>query len=349
MFIRDAWYIAAWAHEVGEAPLARTILGEQLVLYRDRTGKAGALEDRCCHRGTPLRFGTVVEGGLQCGYHGMVFDCSGGCVSIPGQARIPPRAKVRSFPLVEKDEFLWIWMGDPEKADTARIIDYPFHNDYKKWPHRHEVYHVKSSYKLMVDNLMDMTHLAYVHKSTIGGSKASTHVEAKTKVTPKETGLHYIRWMLDSPPPPTYTKAVAFVGNVDRWQEFEFLAPSNIVQWSGALDARRNAQEDRDQDGGFSLRLFHGLTPETESTCFYFWSTCNGYRQDDPQATQQLFDEISMAFKEDKVIVEAQQAMLDATGEERLVDIHSDTARVHMRRTLERMQKAEEQAEGQAG
>ena len=148
---------------------------------------------------------------------------------------------------------------------------------------------------------------------------------------------------MDSPPPPTYSKAVSFKGHVDRWQEFEFLAPSNIVQWSGALDVGRNALENRDQDGGFSLRLFHGLTPETETSCFYFWSTCNGYRQDDPQATEQLFEEISRAFKEDKVIVEAQQAMLDATGEDRLVDIFSDTARVHMRRTLERMQNEQSQ------
>lgn len=342
MFIRNAWYIAAWADEIGTAPLARTILGDQIVLYRDKTGQVGALEDRCCHRGTPLRFGEVVDGGLQCGYHGLVFDCSGSCVSIPGQTRIPPKAKVRSYPIVEKDEFLWIWMGEPEQADTTKIIDYPFHNDHRKWPHKHTVYRIKAGYKLMVDNLMDMTHLAYVHKSTIGGANAKIHVNAQMKVTPKDTGLHYLRWMLECDPPPTYQKAVPFKGKVDRWQEFEFIAPSSIVQWSGALDVGRDAQGNRDQDGGFSLRLFHGLTPETESTCLYFWSTCNGYRQDEPEATEQLFEEIAFAFKEDKQIVEAQQDMLNATGEGRLVDIVSDAARVHMRRTLDRLQQTEE-------
>ncbi|TAM07205.1 MAG: aromatic ring-hydroxylating dioxygenase subunit alpha, partial [Pusillimonas sp.] len=314
-----------------------------IVLYRDKTtSKVAALQDRCCHRGTPLRFGQVVDGGLECGYHGLVFDCSGTCIRIPGQVKVPSKAKVRAFPLVEKDEFLWIWMGDPEKADESQIIDYPFHNDYKKWPHKHEVYHVKAHYMLVVDNLMDMTHLAYVHKSTIGGSNPKALVEAKTNVTPNDRGLHYIRWMLDCPPPPTYKRAAPTLGErVDRWQEFEYVAPGNIIQWSGALNVGMEATKNRDQPGGFSLRLFHGVTPETDKTCFYFWSTANGYRQDDPKATEGLFAEIGYAFNEDKVIIEGQQAMLDETGETGLVDIVSDAARVHMRRTVNRMIAAE--------
>ena len=337
MFIKNAWYIAAWAHQITTKPLARTICNEALVLYRDSAnGKVGALEDRCCHRGTPLSMGEVVEDGLQCGYHGLVFDYSGTCVRLPGQDKIPPKARVRSFPIVEKDEFIWIWMGEAAKADVSKIIDYPIHNDYKKWPHKHAMYHIKGGYMLMVDNLMDLTHLGFVHKNTIGGN-ARAHVDAKMKVTPTETGLHYIRWLLDSMPPPTYVKAVGFEGKVDRWQEFEYIAPGNIVQWSGALAVGQGAQEKREQDGGFQLRLFHGLTPETDTTCFYFWSTANGYRQDDPQATEILYSEIDRAFLEDKVFVEGQQAILSATGEDRLVDIVSDAARVHMRRTVNRL------------
>jgi phenylpropionate dioxygenase-like ring-hydroxylating dioxygenase large terminal subunit len=342
MLIKNAWYIAAWGHEVGEQLLARTICNEEIVLFRDReTGKAAALIDRCCHRGTPLRFGEVVGAGVQCGYHGMVFDCSGTCVAIPGQKTIPAQAKVRAFPLVEKDEFLWIWPGDPEKADPTLIIDYPWHNDYAKWPHKHATYHIKANYMLMVDNLMDLTHLGYVHKTTIGGNP-KVHVDAQMTVTPKETGLHFMRWMLESSPPPSYTKAVQFQGEkVDRWQEFEYFAPGNIVQWSGALDVGRGAQDNREQEGGFQLRLFHGLTPETDDTCFYFWSTGNGYKQDDPQATEALFGEIDRAFKEDKAIVEGQHAMLAKTGDQNLVDIVSDRARVHMRRTVKRLLDAE--------
>lgn len=339
MFIRNTWYIAAWGHEVKDAPLARTICNEEVVLFRDRTtGTVGVLEDRCCHRGTPLRLGEVTDQGLQCGYHGLVFNCAGTCVNIPGQERIPQKAKVRAYPVVEKDEFVWIWIGDPEKADASKILDYPYHNDHAKWPHKHGMYHVKANYMLLVDNLMDLTHLGFVHKSTIGGN-AKVHIDARMTVTPKDDGLHFIRWMQDCPPPPSYSKAVTFKGNVDRWQEFEYVAPGSILQWSGALDVGRDAVSNREQDGGFSLRLFHGLTPETENTCFYFWSTANGYRQDDPQATEQLFVEIGTAFKEDKLIVEEQQKTLEKTGETNLVDIVSDRARVHMRRIVQRLEK----------
>ncbi len=336
MFIRNAWYIAAWAHEVKNQPLARTICSEAVVIYRDRAGKVGILEDRCCHRATPLRFGEVVDNGLQCGYHGLVFDTDGRCVEIPGQERIPAKARVKAYAAVEKDEFIWVWMGEVAEADHSKIIDYPWHNDHKKWPHKHATYHIAGNYMLMVDNLMDLTHLGYVHRNTIGGNPKA-HVDAKMTVTPTDSGLHYIRWLLDSNPPPTYVKAAGFTGRVDRWQEFEFIAPGSIVQWSGALAVGRGAQSNREQEGGFQLRIFHGLTPETDNSCFYYWSAANGYRQDEPAATEQLYTEIDTAFKEDKIIVEAQQARLSETGEAGLVDIVADSARVHMRRTVKRL------------
>jgi vanillate O-demethylase monooxygenase subunit len=343
MFVRNAWYQAGWAHELSASPLARRICNEPVVLFRDAEGKAGALADRCCHRATPLRFGTVTERGLQCGYHGLVYNREGRCVHIPGQDAIPDRARVRSYPLVEKDEFLWIWMGDPAKADRSQIIDYPWHNDYAEWPHKHAVYHIGGHYMLMVDNLMDLTHLGFVHNKTIGGNPG-THVDAKMKTERKPRGLKYIRWMLDSIPPPTYVNAVGFKGRVDRWQEFEFIAPGSIIQWSGALDVGLGAYETGPRAGGFSLRLYHGLTPETDTSCFYFWSTANGYRQDDPAATEQLYQEIASTFLEDKAIVEGQQALLTETGESGLVDIASDGARLHMRRTVEKL-IAEENAQ----
>lgn len=342
MFIKNAWYIAAWTKEVEQSPLARRICNEPIVLFRDKQSNAvGAVEDRCCHRGAPLQLGKVVDEGLQCGYHGLVFDRDGVCVQIPGQEKIPAKARIRSFPVVEKDEFVWIWMGDADKADTSLIIDYPFHNDYQNWPHKHETYHVKCNYMLLVDNLMDMTHLAYVHVGSIGGDPKSTH-EATMETTRTEMGLKYVRWMMGCQPPPTYSKAVPQLGSVvDRWQEFEYIAPGNIIQWSGATDANTGARDKNLREGGFSLRLFHGLTPETDNTCHYFWSTANGYRQDEPEATEQLYTEIAKAFLQDKVIVEAQQARLDELGERPLVDIASDSARIHMRRTVDKLIKEE--------
>jgi len=343
MFVKNAWYTAAWAHELGEAPLARRLLNEPVVLFRDSKGQAAALLDSCCHRGAPLSTGKVVEGGIQCGYHGLVFDCSGTCVHIPGQTTIPKRSKVRSYPVVEKDEIIWIWMGDPEKADPSDILPYPYHNDSRQWPHKLGMFHVKCNYQLLVDNLMDLTHVGFVHGTTIGGEDPSIHTEAKMEVVPGETGLRFTRWMLDSVPPPMFTKAFPFKGNVDRYQRFEFVAPSHIVQHSGAKDIGTGAPEG-DLEGGLALRILHTMTPETETSCWYFFSISNGFKQEDPTTTQFLFDQLTGTLTEDKITVEAQQQRLDELGEERLVDIVSDRARVHMRRTVEGLLAREQSA-----
>ena len=142
--------------------------------------------------------------------------------------------------------------------------------------------------------------------------------------------------MRNSVPPPTYVKAAGFTGRVDRWQEFEFVAPSSVLQWTGAADAGAGGY-DGEREGGFQFRLFHGLTPETETSCFYFWSVANGYRQNEPEATEQLYREIAPTFVEDRVMVEAQQARLNEFGEAGLVDIASDATRMQMRRTMQRL------------
>lgn len=341
MFVRNAWYIAAWGDELGAAPLARRICSEPIVLFRDRGGRAAALADRCCHRSAPLSLGTVVEAGIQCGYHGLVIDRAGKCVTVPGQRQIPGDATVRSYPLVEKNRFLWIWMGDPARADASLIVDFPYHDDPAKWPHKHTMYPIKGNYMLMVDNLMDLTHLGYLHGKTIGGNP-SQHVAAEMKVVRTPTGVKFTRWMRNSLPPPSYVKAAGFTGRIDRLQSFEFVAPATILQWTGATDAGSGVEPD---DFAFKFRLFHGLTPETETTCFYFWSAANGYRQNEPETTEQLFGEIAVAFLEDAAMVQAQQARIGEFGEGGLVDIASDATRMTMRRHVDRMIAAEQRQE----
>jgi vanillate O-demethylase monooxygenase subunit len=197
------------------------------------------------------------------------------------------------------------------------------------------MYPIKSSAMLMVDNLMDLTHLGYVHVSTIGGSPM-THVEAKMETVRTPLGLKFTRWMLNSVPPPTYTRAVGFQGRIDRVQMFEFIAPGSILQFSGA-DEAGVYKDGNVEDSKLRFRLFHGLTPETDTTCFYFWSTANGFRPGDPAATEGLFNEIAGAFNEDRTVVEAQQGRLTELGEAALVDIATDAARLHMRRTVDRL------------
>ena len=344
MFVRNAWYIGAWADEVAQRPLARRILGEPLVLFRDAAGSAVALQDRCCHRGAPLSCGEVVARGIQCGYHGLVFDSAGKCVMVPGDHKVPPGAQVKSYPALEQDALVWVWMGAAEQADRSRLTRFPYHNDARNWPHRHSMMQVRADYLLVIDNLMDLSHLGYVHKGNVGGD-ATTHVEAKMRTVRTPNGVRFERWMLDSTPPPTYLKAAGFKGKVDRWQEVEFVAPNAVLQWNGAIDAGTGALNDwqysSPREGCFSFRLFHGVTPATETSSYYFWSSANGYNQDDPGATARLFDEIGRTFEQDKAILEAQQERLAELPDGPLVEIHGDAARIHARRAIDRLIAAE--------
>jgi vanillate O-demethylase monooxygenase subunit len=340
VFIGDAWYMAAWADELSSNPFPRRICNQPIVLYRSSDGEAAALYDSCCHRGAPLSVGSVIDEGLQCGYHGLVFGNDGVCVHIPGQQQIPGKARVRSYPVKEKDQMIWIWMGDPEKADPALIIDYPFHDDTANWPHSHGVYDIECNYLMLMDNLMDLTHLGYVHAKNVGG-KASTLVEAEMDVTPTDKGVDVKRWMPDCEPPPTYLKCVELPEKIERWQEMEFIAPAAVLQWTGAVGKGKGAREDFSKRvGGFSMRLYHFATPVSETSCYYFWSAAHNHNVDDPNATQALRAEVEIALAEDKWIVSEQQNRVNETGADWRMDIRSDKARVAMRHAVKRRLKS---------
>lgn len=345
-FIQNDWYVAAWPEEVTEKPLARRLGNQPVVLYREKDGRAVALLDRCPHRGAPLSRGEVVDTGLQCNYHGLIFGNDGKCRSIPNQERIPAKACVKSFPLVEKDGFLWIWLGDPMKADESMIVDYPYHNDEATWPRRTGMMRVEGHYMLMVDNLMDLTHVGYMHKNTIGSGPANEYSEALMDVKRTDRGVHFIRWLLDHVPPATYVKAGGFKGKVDRWQEFDFVAPGNVLQYTGATDAGTGAYDQNKREGGIALRIFHGLTPETDTTSFYFFSTMAGYNQEDPNTTELYHSEVLKTFVEDVAFICEQQARLDEYPEPQIDTIH-DSARIQARRHYQ--ERLAEEAQEKAG
>jgi vanillate O-demethylase monooxygenase subunit len=333
MLIKNAWYVASWAADVTDKPFARTFLDEPVVLFRDSAGRIAAIEDRCCHRGFPLVHGRVVGDVIQCGYHGLEFDRTGRCVRIPHQDMVPGNAVVRSYPVVEQDDLIWIWMGEASQADPSGITPYPWH---KEWPYKASTYHVECSYELIIDNLLDLTHLAFVHSNTVGGAP-DEQVKAEMKVTPHEKGVHFIRWLRNSVPPPTYVRAVGFKGRVDRWQDFDFVAPSAVLQFTGALDVGAGAYEKGKRDGGFALRIFHGMTPETEHTAHYFWSAAHGYRRDEPAVTAGIFQEIETAFRQDEFVLKEQYARVRAFPDRNLIDVRADAARVQGRRVLDRL------------
>ena len=171
IFLRNSWYVAAWNHELIDGrKLARTILERPVVIYRGASGKVVALDDRCCHRAAPLSMGRIEGDDIRCMYHGMKFEPGGKCIQIPGQDMIPPKLGVRSYPVVERYNLIWIWMGDIEKADPNLIVDYPPLAD-PKWRGLPGYMHYKANWLLIVDNLSDFAHLAFVHTHTLGGSE----------------------------------------------------------------------------------------------------------------------------------------------------------------------------------
>jgi len=340
---RNAWYVGAWSNEVTDTPLARTVMNEKMVFFRGPGGNAAALEDRCSHRATPLSLGEVTDKGLQCGYHGLTFDGSGDCVFIPGQDSIPPQACVRAFPVIERQGFVWVWPGDPDQIDESTLIDYPWNDDAENWPVIYGRKTVQCNYMLLIDNLMDLTHIPFVHRHTIGGGNAMGQVNAEMKTTRTDTGVHYIRWMEGIQPPPTYANAAGFADGVlvDRWQELEYVAPMTVLHWTGALETGRSARENREQEGGFQLRVFHGATPATDKTCYYFTAANNGCAARSPADNEKLRGELWATFQEDVDILGHQQASLESDPAGPLCDIKHDSARIHARRRIAKMLTAE--------
>lgn len=338
MFLRNFWYVAAWNHELGQKPMARIILNEPIVLFRDANGAPVALEDRCPHRRVPLSMGKLVEGGLlQCHYHGLRFNGAGKCVRIPGQEMIPPSAKVRSYPVVERYRWTWIWMGDPARADPTTIPDFHY-LDSPDWGAKGTVFHVNANWQLIVDNLLDLTHLAFVHESTIGNAAVAENAAVKVERSPNNVLVK--RWIINQPAPPTYVKAGNFSTNVDRWQFIDFTPPAFLRLSVGATPTGTGAPDGRFVDG-INMRNLNAITPETESTAHYFWAQAHDFDVKNAKVTDLLFEQVKTAFLEDVAVFEAQQRTIAANPDAPQVDINADTGGIQARRILGRLHQEE--------
>lgn len=328
----DRWYVAGFADELRDQPLARRFLDQPVVMFRTPDGRVAALEDRCCHRSLPLSFGTVEAQGLRCGYHGLLFDAMGRCMEIPGQAKVPPKAQVRAYHLREKDHILWIWMPrQTGGAPSCEPPDYPIHDD-PRYRFGYGSYHYNAPWQLIHDNLLDLSHLGYVHLKTIGGN-ARLHMNAPTRVGSEGERVSVIRHMAGSTPPPTYQLAWPFGPTCDRWQEIVF-HPSHLTIWTGAMAPGEAALDDPAR-GGFHMRGFHGITPESETTAHYFWSMSANRHPDLPDTLATVVDQTRLTFDEDKGVIEGQwQAMQRSGGTSAWVDIHTDAGGVRARRVI---------------
>lgn len=339
MFLKDYWYVAAWDYEISDKPLGRTVLGEPIVLYRKADGSPVALQDRCPHRQAPLSMGKVIGDELQCGYHGLRFNCEGACTAVPSQTRIPPNAKVKTYPVVERYRWIWIWMGDPAKADSSLITDYHW-LESPEWRAKGDVIHVRCNWQLIIDNLLDLSHLAFVHTSTIGNIAVAAPSEFK--VERKMESVTITLWMLDAPPPPSFLRTGRFPNhvNVDRWLIIDYTPPGFVRINSGATEAGTGAPQGK-RIGGVGFRNLDAITPETERTTHYFWAQAHDFAVNDPETTERVFLQVREAFLEDTAILEAQQKLIDLDPGAPIIHLAADAGGVEARRIVERLLKAQ--------
>jgi phenylpropionate dioxygenase-like ring-hydroxylating dioxygenase large terminal subunit len=337
MFLRNGWYSAIWGKDLTDRPVDKTFLNEKVVLFRNASGAVAALEDCCCHRAAPLSKGEVAGDYLACGYHGLKFDIHGQCVEVPGQTTVPRSAKVRSYPAREKWGVVWIWMGEAAKADESKIPDL-FWLDDPKWTNTPGYIHVNSNYQFVLDNLLDLTHVSYVHKKTLAGDPREATTPTKTERLPD--GVKVGRWMIDFTPPPLFAKAGNFTGLVDRWQFATWNPPSTVYLDVGCAKAGTGApQGDRSQ--GISIWSSHLVTPETENTSHYMFCFARDFSPGDVEMSRLLYEGSKATFLEDAEMLEAVQRNRHGGSLEGLVDIGADAAQLQARRMLDQLIKAE--------
>jgi vanillate O-demethylase monooxygenase subunit len=331
-FLKNTWYVAAWSHEIGaDTLLARTITRVPLLFWRESGGKVIALADRCCHRAAPLSKGRREGDRIRCMYHGLVFDASGRCVEIPSQDFIPPAAKVQAYPVVEKFKWIWVWMGDPAKADPSLIPDTHYLDD-PAWRGTPGYLHYDANYVLITDNLLDFSHLSYVHETTLGGS--AKYAGIRPKVTRDGRLVRVERWLIDDAPAPFLRNLKTWPGNVDRWNIYDVVLPGVLLMDSGSAPTDTGAPQGNRVDAAQFFGC-QAVTPETEKTSHYFFQQSHGFALDDPAVTEDLTKSVLAGFLEDKDIILAQQRILELNPDAPMLAMRMDTALASFRTMLD--------------
>ena len=338
---KNSWYVAAWDHEVQRLhTLRRILLGDAVVLYRKTDGKPVALEDRCCHRHAPLSHGKLKGDNIQCAYHGFTFGPDGVCTRIPTQEDIPGSAKVRSYPVAEKYHWIWIWLGDPEKADEDLIPDFGVMG-HPDWSWKGETLYVEGNYMLVVENLMDLTHLPTLHPTTLANT-VIPETEYPLEFNIGDDSIEVNRWAGDTHVP-GYFRVLAGLDkdiNVDRWMYTTYSPPSFVRIDIGAAETGSGAK-DGDRSKGVTTWNLNAITPETERTSHYFWAQAEDFATDDPTLTELDFQLVRQAFQEDLAIIKGQQKNIDLNPGATRVHQDADRGGVAARQMVERMIEAE--------
>jgi phenylpropionate dioxygenase-like ring-hydroxylating dioxygenase large terminal subunit len=351
MFLKNCWYVAAWASEVGEGPFARTICDLPIVIFRTGGGKFVALEDRCCHRNLPLSMGRIEGEALRCGYHGLKFDGSGRCIEIPGQKQIPPAARVQSFPLVERWGMLWLWPGRAP-ADENLLPNWDGLDDprlVRSNGNGEKPLSMRCNWQLNNDNLLDLSHVFYVHKSTLG---APGMENLPIKSSRSNRGVSMSRWMPGTAPIPLFTQYLGLKDGqmMDRWQGTDAELPTHCLIHAGFAPAGALAPDDMaGRDKYIRFHAFITATPETAGSSFMFYVQARNFAHDNTELTHRIVNDFRTVFGEDIAVMEGQQRVNERYPEAPTVDVSWDGPPLAMRRLLAERMAAESAAEKTAG
>ena len=331
-FMRDRWYVAGWDSEVDSAPLARTICGVPMMFYRRLDRGVVAMRDACPHRLLPLSMGLREGDGIRCRYHGLKLGPDGVAEEMPLKSeRLNTAICVETYAVAERHRFVWVWIGDKAAADPATIPDlwpcsapgWTFDGGYAR---------VECDYRLLIDNLMDLTHETHVHAGSIGQPEL---MEAPIETASEGERVTVTRWMPGVDAPPFWRGALKRPGAVDRWQICHFVAPSSVIIDVGVAPVGAGASIEQ-HDQGVRGFVIDSMTPASERGCHYFWGMARNFDIDDPGFTARFKRQQGGVFAEDIEILEAQQRSIDANPDLKLRAYAIDAGGMRVRRIIER-------------
>ncbi len=322
--------------------LARSILDEPVVSFRKVGGTPAVLEDRCPHRFAPLSQGRLLPGDrLRCAYHGLEFDATGACVLNPHGARhIPTRARVASWPVVERHQAIWVWFGD-RPADPALVPNFKVLDDVPEHcVTRLDYIRIEANYKLIVDNLLDLSHTSYLHAGTLGNADT---IGSTVDVDQDGGDILVTRLATNARPPGR--SAMQWPDHperVDVFTRMRWMAPSTLNLLTGICEIGAS------WGTGTGLHALHMLTPETPRSTHYFFTAARfGLRSRDPAVNREIQEKIAAqrrhAFEvEDAPVIEPRQRSIErAPRPLSPVVLSVDAGTVRFRHAIERLEAAE--------
>ena len=351
MFVQNCWYVAAWDNELAEGALiSRTIINEPVVIYRAGDGGLVAMADRCPHRSAPLSLGRLEGDEVRCMYHGLKFARSGACTEIPGQDMIPATARVKTYPVVQRHSWIWVWMGDAALADEA-LIPPAVGLDDPNWVLRHGHLDYEADYLLINDNLTDFSHLSYVHANSFGATEAFARTRPNVEIL--DRGVRIWRWMAADTAVREDMERPAHRPEIgDGWQTYDFLAPGVLLMHSATCPAGTAARLGGGKPDPSQVEMrgenftSQAVTPMTDKTARYFFSWGPRAGEGAEAVADAMLKVAHMAFNEDKVMIEAQQRVIDQGGEVKPILTSADVGPMQFRAVLERLIKAERAPQG---